>query len=342
MTLSKTRQIGFKMLSIAIKRLVAAMVTAVLAVVLGAIVLPGAAWAACGGNYAPDIGIIRAVGPDANGVYEVGIGFELTQEQVNQLSCHGNYLEIDFQLHGFNLPNQWEGYSVFSNLPGAMHDVATSDFGSDNQVPAVTGIVTDLAKSNHIKAYTSYYAGIHFSGVSTNRAPSVAVNWVPSATPDRRPWNTAQFESMLCQNALKYKLPNAFAYCFFGTGKTVTTSKDFFPDYPEGYLPFTDSSHSGYRFSKYQRIPASAYLASISTTGLVAPSGATIQGSSNPAPAPDPVKPTAISRNERTMDVFYKSENGNLVARGWDVDFGWNYQWWPNKLAGNPVAVARK
>jgi hypothetical protein len=65
-------------------------------------------------------------------------------------------------------------------------------------------------------------------------------------------------------------------------------------------------------------------------------------GYTPPAPVPQSITPTAITRNERTMDVFYKSNEGNLVARGWDVDFDWNYQWWPFELAGNPVAVARK
>lgn len=62
-----------------------------------------------------------------------------------------------------------------------------------------------------------------------------------------------------------------------------------------------------------------------------------------PAPLPpQPSTPSAISRNDRTMDVFYKDSNGNLVNRGWDVDFGWNYQSWDVDIVGNPIAVARK
>lgn len=62
-----------------------------------------------------------------------------------------------------------------------------------------------------------------------------------------------------------------------------------------------------------------------------------------PAPGvPTLSTPSAISRNDRTMDVFYRSSDGRLAARGWDLDFGWNYQWWDADIVGNPVAVARK
>jgi hypothetical protein len=67
--------------------------------------------------------------------------------------------------------------------------------------------------------------------------------------------------------------------------------------------------------------------------------GATWGGFSDTASS---ITPTAISRSERTMDVFYRDTDGDLVNLGWDTDFGWGYQWWPDDLAGNPVAVARK
>ncbi|MGD8374355.1 MAG: hypothetical protein PVI21_05885, partial [Candidatus Woesebacteria bacterium] len=277
-------------------------------------------------KYWPSRGAVKTVGPIDGDVYGVTLEFQISSSEVDSLRCFAEFVEIDFHTEGFNLSKQWSSYAIYSNIPGATRDIAASDNSTTEQIPAATNI-----RVNHLLHDYTYYATIWWHAPQASSAPRVWINWVPSYWAS---WSRNPAEWGLCQAAL-----NNPGYCIFGhrlNGLSLAAlmTQTWFKGTEYSKIPFrsTPLTISTSSFSTSTSAPSSAppanWSQNIPTTAI--------------APAPDPVKPTAISRNDRTMDVFYKSENGNLVARGWDVDFGWNYQWWPNKLAGNPVAVARK
>ncbi|MGD8374008.1 MAG: hypothetical protein PVI21_04075, partial [Candidatus Woesebacteria bacterium] len=295
---------------------------------LGAIALPQKAMAIdCSSdywnNFAPDNGAIKTNGPMDGDVYAATLEFYLTDQQVNNLQCLSEYLEIDFHLYGFALPGSWSNYTVYTNLPSAWHDTPLFD---DDVTPAVTGIKTaDLTT-------TRYHVTLWWRANKKVDTPTVQINFVPSY------WASAfknPAEWSFCQ-----LMHNAPPYCVFGQNSFLL-SQTWFKEPYYGYMPFTGSASTW--ATDYCPFDPPSSLAVIDAPPVSwAGNVKTIAAAPSIPAAPVTVKPTAISRNERTMDVFYKDANGNLVARGWDVDFGWNHQWWPDKLAGNPVAVARK
>jgi|GEM_PF-2887447 len=162
-----------------------------------------------------------------NGTYSVTLEFKLSQAEANNLRCVSELLELDFHLSGFNLPPQWEGYTASSNLPGAVHDTALSDFTV--ATPGLTRIFT-----NQLVAGANYFAAISWSASTTSSTPSVSVNWVPSYWADMR----NPLEADLCIMAIQLNLTGYEGYCVFGEGaNTFLLTSQFFPSHEDG-LPF--------------------------------------------------------------------------------------------------------
>jgi hypothetical protein len=116
------------------------------------------------GQFWPSSGMFRT---ETNGFdYSAALTFRLTQEEKDALVCVDEYLEIEFQLLGFNVPNWWEGYTISTNLPGGTKDTAIGDTGNIAK-PAITGI-----KSADLVVGTDYYAGISFNGLDFDKDDS--------------------------------------------------------------------------------------------------------------------------------------------------------------------------
>ena len=126
-------------------------------------------------DYFPSRGAVKTVAntTPTGKVYGVRLEFKLAQTEINALKCFASHVELDFNVYGFNLPMEWEYYSVYSNLPGAVHDVAASDY--TDQVPGVTGI-----QVNNLRAEASYYATLWWSAPRTQTIPVVNIRWIPS------------------------------------------------------------------------------------------------------------------------------------------------------------------
>jgi len=186
--------------------------------------------------------------------YSVTLGFTLTVDEIEALRCVDEYLELDFRLYGFKVPRQWDGYTFSSNLPGAIHDVATSDFSTTEPVPAVTGIFVD-----DLSAGTHYYASISFDERldPDGGSPKVSIDWVPSH------WASSFLEREFCGAALLLTFFN-HAECIFGTTRVFLSDGyvnggptggslpfdglrvwEFTPATGPGGLPPTDGSEGG-------------------------------------------------------------------------------------------------
>lgn len=194
---------------------------------------------ACGGDFAPDLGVVQAEGPWAGNKYRVVLEFMLTPQQVVNLQCHAAYLEIDFKLYGFVLPAPslgWQDYRIKSDLPGATADSSLFD-GSDRNA-SVTGV-----RTADIEGGRRYFAAAEWSAQYVSN-PRVEVAFVPSywATPLRNAW-----EAMLCA-ASNYRL----AYCIFGENLTysITRRHPRFAAYSYGRVPF-DPMNGVYIFGSW-------------------------------------------------------------------------------------------
>ena len=106
----------------------------------------------------------------------------LTQAQINSLSCLSNrykteFLELDFRLFDFTGPDNWDGYTAVSNLPGAIHDVGWMDKAS-SATPGVTAVWVNSLVAG--KVYTTQI--IWSSGLTSvpGGKPRVSFELVPS------------------------------------------------------------------------------------------------------------------------------------------------------------------
>ncbi len=101
----------------------------------------------------------------------------MTQAQIDSLLCVAPYLELDFQIRGFTVPSEWDGYTAWTNLPGAIHDVATSDYATDVSSPGVTRI-----HSAQLQAGVQYQVSVAFDLPlsPSGGEPRVSVQWAPS------------------------------------------------------------------------------------------------------------------------------------------------------------------
>jgi len=109
--------------------------------------------------------------------YVATLDFKMTQSQINSLECVSPYLELDFHIFGFSTPSEWDRYSVSTNIPGAIHDVATMDYALNDATPGLTRI-----RAADLQAGTEYHADVIFNQplVPANGSPRVSIEWVPS------------------------------------------------------------------------------------------------------------------------------------------------------------------
>jgi len=121
--------------------------------------------------------------------YIARLDFTMTQAQINSLDCVSHYLELDFRIFGFSTPSEWEGYSVSTNIPGAIHDVATMDYALNKATPGVTRI-----RATDFQAGVEYHADVIFNQplVSADGSPRVSIEWVPSY------WASSVAEQAFC------------------------------------------------------------------------------------------------------------------------------------------------
>ena len=120
--------------------------------------------------------------------------FTLTQAQIDSLSClssryRAEFIELDFRLFDFTGPNDWDGYTTTSSLPGAVHDVGWRDKASE-ATPGVTAVAV-----RHLRAGTSYTTTVAWSSGLTpvpGGKPRVSFELVPSY------WAKSSKERLFC------------------------------------------------------------------------------------------------------------------------------------------------
>jgi hypothetical protein len=156
-------------------------------------------------------------------------------QQLRTLTCLANYLEIDFELHGFHLPPNWEGYNVYTDLPGGMHDTAASDILDKR--PAITNIHTkQLIPGRVYTATITWHAQALFW-----ESQAVRMYWTPSYWAKKGTW-----EGGLCE--VSGRAPE---WCLFGVGgRTTKLWRVLFPaSQAEGWLPIKSGKPLVYKMS---------------------------------------------------------------------------------------------
>jgi hypothetical protein len=130
----------------------------------------------CSGRTWPSTGHVQTTNWPGSNEYWATFQFSLTANELCALQAAGNYLEIDFRIRNFNVPDAWEGYDVYgSNLPGGIHDVAADDKVPDTN-PAITRIYTF-----QLTAGPTYYATIHWKASAiSGQVPYIFYVWTPS------------------------------------------------------------------------------------------------------------------------------------------------------------------
>lgn len=178
----------------------------------------------------------------SNSGYEASFSFTLTKEQRDNLRCVSAVLEIDFQLHGFLVPPEWDRYVVYStDLPGAIHDVAASDVNPFGATPAVTRIHTSLLEYDRVYHATLVWPNEPYPfGVQPipGQQPSVSINWVPSYWAD---WNINFIEKAVCE---AFRKRGGDAWCIFpyqGPKDATVWLRDEVTGLPGGRLLFDGS-----------------------------------------------------------------------------------------------------
>lgn len=206
---------------------------------------------ACGGDYAPDQGVVHAYNFGDNHFHS-NFEFLLTPQQVTNLQCHAEYLEIDFKLYGFDLPMTemgWTDYKMKTNLPGAIPD--TSLFDGADRIATATGIKTSRLEGNR-----RYVVVIEWWALSASN-PRVEVAFVPSRWASI--WQNPA-EWAFCETAKKALalFPVLWpAFCIFGHDKTYNVTREVFTNYTDGRLPFYTSGPP-YIFGPWSQGGASA------------------------------------------------------------------------------------
>ena len=102
------------------------------------------------GSYAPTTGWVNAGSVHLSGdeqLFTLRVDFVMTEDQLTALRCAGEYLEISAPLRGFSLPDQFDGYSVSSDLPEYLHDLANFD-DSSSLSPGLTRVPTTAIEAN--------------------------------------------------------------------------------------------------------------------------------------------------------------------------------------------------
>jgi uncharacterized RmlC-like cupin family protein len=223
--------------------------------------------------------------------YAATLRLQLTQSEKDALACVDQYLELDFRVFGFTVPGWWDGYSVSTDIPGAIHDTAVSD-SSSNPTPGVTRIKVSSLAVNH-----EYYATVNFSGIplSGSGAPRVSFEWVPSY------WATSGLEGNFCTLTRAYY---GDAMCIFSKTRAYLS---------HGYNNNVSLIFDGYRI--WQFGPSSPTGASPPSTDTAPP--ATVQNYK--------LDRTILYRSDGTIYVmaggakFYFSSMGQISSLGYST-----------------------
>jgi hypothetical protein len=152
--------------------------------------------------------------------YEAALHFKLTAAEkiaLNECVRFGfeeNTLEIDFTLHGLYSPAGWDNYSVYTNLPGAVHDTAALD-EANHSSPGVTNITI-----NSLGVGVEYSVIVAWNDTQVSpkpgSVPRVSIEWMPS--------HSARGNELWCTLAV-WLSP---AYCIFGTSGRVFLSGGYY------------------------------------------------------------------------------------------------------------------
>lgn len=200
-------------------------------------------------NSWPTTGEVQTTNWPGSNEYVVTFEFVLTQEQLDELQCAGDFLELDFRIRNFDVPAEWEDYSIaHTNLPGALHDVAFEDNAYEAN-PAVTRIYTDL-----LQAGKAYYVTIRWqANALPGRNPYVFFVWTPSHWFDP----SDPYEVVSCARAFGNE-----AWCIFPYENLAVYlgERSIFHGFSNGYLPL-----DGFRW--YEWYPT----ATTGTYGVSAP-----------------------------------------------------------------------
>lgn len=121
----------------AIKRKLAAVLTAAVSVAGLTFFAPTTGWV--------NAGSVHLSGDEQ--LFTLRVDFVMTEDQLTALRCAGEYLEISAPLRGFSLPDQFDGYSVSSDLPEYLHDLANFD-DSSSLSPGLTRVPTTAIEAN--------------------------------------------------------------------------------------------------------------------------------------------------------------------------------------------------
>lgn len=179
------------------------------------------------GRFWPSVGRFQTT-HDGN-EFSAQLVFKLSAAQKKALLCVDEFLELDFHILGFKAPAEWDGYSVTSDIPGAVHDTAKEDRSSD-ATPGVTNIkVADLVPNRE------YSATINFSLPLANdpKGPRVSIEWVPSH------WASGLDEKAVCYVG-GFGTPDM---CIFGTTRAYLS---------HGYTNVVSLPFDGYRFWEFK------------------------------------------------------------------------------------------
>lgn len=180
-----------------------------------------------GGRWWPSIAELKTSHQPGSTSYSATFQFRLTDDQLRELRCQANYLEIDFELHGFLAQAEWDDYEETDNIPGGIHDTAESDNNLLLPRPAVTAI-----RTNELQPNTSYWATVSWSTAMTGpiqerhgEQQSVSIDWIPSH------WaNTAEQVAFCAARALRP------AWCIFA-GEAINYGSEL-TGLPDGRLVF--------------------------------------------------------------------------------------------------------
>jgi len=177
------------------------------------------------GRYWPSEWVVSTA-RSSNDTFKFGFAFRLDQAEIDAITCADEYLEIDFRLHDFGLPPNFDEYAVSSDLPGALHDV---NFRDQSPTPAVTRVRTDL-----LTADQTYRTWIEFQWPDAAADAAVSIDVVPShwsgvhRWPDGGPGQLAN-EHAACAIGL---VTRNGAWCVFGTTRYRLTDTYYGPPVP--------------------------------------------------------------------------------------------------------------
>lgn len=236
-----------------------------------------------------------------NNLYMATYSFTLTRFQLDQLRCHESYLEINFELSGFHVPDEWDSYFIHeTNLPGAIHDTALTDRDPDKTTPGVTAIPTaSLNENTNYYATLGWLAGTYPTDIAMKPgdAQGVRISWQPVRF---APSYINPVETAFCELFLdSYGIP----VCMFGGDVAAATYGPDLTGIPNGIATFPESGTTIRRFGGWDGIQREPY-ARFPYAGTSLPA--------TPSP-PAPIFPSALPASARSGQIV-ESSGGHLYV----------------------------